>query len=146
MAIADLHPMFTGYRGRMGKLVHYDRRGTHCVRRHVVPRNPDTAAQKAVRAGFREAVHAWQALPASEKDIWNHKARYKPLTGYNLFVSWFIRQNHASASLRLSSVHAAVPSISGSFQPCIHSVIAAMPPAECVHYGHMRPVSPGTGL
>ena len=133
MALATLHPMFMDTSGRMGWLVYYNRRGTQCVRRHVVPRNPDTVAQKLVRTGFRDAVHAWQVLPDSEKVQWNRKARYKNSTGYNMFVSNYMKQNLPAASRLCSGVRAASPSQSTPNPLCIHSVGGSIEAAEGLH-------------
>lgn len=62
------------------------------MRPYLVPRNPDTAAQRTVRGSFRDAVHTWQGMSLEEKREWNFRARYKSATGYNLFVSHYMKQ------------------------------------------------------
>jgi hypothetical protein len=50
------------------------------------PTNPQTEAQQAWRAIFSAGVAAWQALSEEAQDIWKEEARYRPLTGFNLFL------------------------------------------------------------
>ena len=89
-------------RGRMQDAVLCRRRGREYMRPYLVPRNPDTPAQRAVRGSFRDAVHAWQAMSTGEKNQWNFRARYKAATGYNLFMSHYMKQT-CSASYRSAS-------------------------------------------
>jgi len=145
MALATLHPMFMNTSGRMGRLVYYNRRGIQCVRRHVIPGNPDTAAQRAVRSSFADAVHAWQALADQEKAMWRQKARYRNVTGYNMFVSRYMKDNLPAASGLSSGVQQASPSLSSANPPCIRSVDAGIQAAEHLHYAGMQQVKPGKG-
>ena len=93
MAKAELNPMFISLRGNLGNLIHYRRYGILCVRSRITPKNPDTPAQRMNRRTFADAVKSWQVLPLSEKDLYNRRARKKPLSGYNLFVSEYLKEN-----------------------------------------------------
>ncbi len=75
MAHAKLDPMFTELKGRLGNVVFYKRLGKQCLRRYVIPRNPDTEFQRANRHVFRDAVISWKVLPTEEKDAWDFKVR-----------------------------------------------------------------------
>lgn len=88
---------------RQDGLVFYSRRDRSYCRRYVIPRNPDTALQRANRSRFSEAVHAWQALSASEKDEWKRKARITPCNGYNLFLPVYIKTKINTVELRCTS-------------------------------------------
>jgi hypothetical protein len=77
--------------GCVGTLVFYMNQGQAYARSYVVPRNPDTSAQRKRRALFADAVRAWQSLPDMQKDLWKHKARRLIMSVYNLFISIFCR-------------------------------------------------------
>ena len=57
MAIANLNPILNSINGRVGNIVFYKRLSTHCVRVHVIPRNPNTLLQRIVRHTFADAVY-----------------------------------------------------------------------------------------
>jgi len=57
------------------------------------PTNPQTEAQQAWRALFATGVSNWQSLSESAKNEWRGKAKYKPLTGFNLYLrTWLLAQ------------------------------------------------------
>ncbi len=97
MARVKLSSMLTEADGSMDRIVHYNRLGTQCARRHVIPANPDTEAQRVNRRAFADAVKAWQALSEDEKKFWNNKAsilRRKGKTGktgYTVFISNYLK-------------------------------------------------------
>jgi len=97
MARTKLSSITTQAAGKMDKVVHYNRLGTQCVRRHVIPANPNTEAQRGNRTTFADAVKAWQQMPDDEKIFWNKKAaalRRKGKngkTGYSEFLSHFLK-------------------------------------------------------
>ena len=93
MAIIQLNPMLVAMRGAIGGIVLYNRYDRQCARRHVRPANPDTEAQRAVRRTFGDAVRSWQGLSAEEKDSWTRRARKLSMSGYNLYISRFMREN-----------------------------------------------------
>jgi hypothetical protein len=91
--------MFNNSNGKMDKVVHYNRLGTQCVRRHVIPHNPDTEAQRENRSTFADAVKAWQLLPDEERIYWNKKAAAlhrkgkNGKTGYSVFLSHYLKNS-----------------------------------------------------
>ncbi len=92
MATAIPGIMINSLHGRLGNLVFYMRKGTQCVRVHVIPRNPDTEAQRAMRRSFADAVRSWQAMSADERYAYNRKARYLNMSGYNLYISNYLKR------------------------------------------------------
>ena len=96
MARVTLNPMFHRLSGNMGRIVHYNRYGQQYCRVHVMPKNPRTECQQAVRATFADAVRSWQQLDSVEKARYNRKVRYKKMTGYNLYISTFMKANAPS--------------------------------------------------
>ncbi len=133
MATAKPNILINSISGRIGNVVFYLNRERQCVRTHVIPRNPDTEAQRAVRRSFGDAVHLWQAMSPDEKYSYNRKARYLNMSGYNLFISNYLKkimQDEAKSkvpfptwNLELSTFHLfpvpehsrRVPSVSESY-------------------------------
>lgn len=95
MAKSKLNPIFTKINNHMGNIVFYKRRGIQCLRKYVIPRNPDTEAQRANRHTFRDAVKSWKELPGSEKDIYNRKVlkMKTSMSGYSLYISEYMKRN-----------------------------------------------------
>ena len=54
------------------------------------PTNPQTESQQAHRQKMTNAVAAWQGLTDEQKEIYNEIARYKPYSGYNLYLKEYI--------------------------------------------------------
>ncbi|HSA14296.1 MAG TPA: hypothetical protein P5346_06070, partial [Spirochaetota bacterium] len=75
MGIATLHPLFTGISGRIGGIVFYSYNDVTYFRAYVVPRNPDTAAQRNNRSLFARAMKAWQALSRFDPSRVRHATR-----------------------------------------------------------------------
>ncbi len=92
MATARPNILINSISGRIGNVVFYKRLGVQCVRLHVIPRNPDTVAQRVVRRCFGDAVRSWQAMTEDEKYSYNRKARYLNMSGYNLYISNYLKR------------------------------------------------------
>ncbi len=145
MAQAFLNPVFTGISGKVGGLVLYEWNGRTLMRRYVVPRNPDTPAQRANRDLFREAMRSWQALADSEKASYNRRAARLRMTGHNLFISCYMRihspaqpelpvnkANDAAApgfSARIYSSHVRTLSVAA---PCHREMRVPSPPDQAI--------------
>jgi len=104
-----LNPIFQSLSGRVGELVFYNAYGRQYARAYVVPRNPDTSAQREGRARFADAVKAWQNLPEIHKEIIRIRAEKQGRTGYNLFISAYLAGDDTSASLHPSFIYYATP-------------------------------------
>ena len=98
MALVHCNPVIEGFSKKSGNLVFFISRGKCFVRRHVIPRNPRTERQQFGRAAFAEAVRLWQELPEYKKAQCSCKARMRRTSGYNLFISRFLRDAWARAS------------------------------------------------
>ncbi len=103
MATAATNILLNSISGRIGNVVFYTRSGKQCVRTHVIPRNPDTEAQRAVRRSFGNAVRSWQSMSEDEKYAYIRKARYLNMSGYNLYISNYLKR--VMQSLNLTSTH-----------------------------------------
>ena len=97
MATVKLNPVFEGISRRMGDMVFYRRYGKTYVRRRALVNNPNTPAQQRARSAFRDAVKAWQGLDQAEQERWRGLGRSKNRTGYNMFISGYMRRNDREA-------------------------------------------------
>ena len=100
MATVRLTATITGLSGRVGDTIYYTCRRKTFQRAVSAQHDPKTPRQLAMRDTFRAAVRAWQALSADEKAELNRRAAKKLSTGYNLFLSAFMRacRDRAGAS------------------------------------------------
>lgn len=99
MAKAKLNPILTSMHGRIGNMVFYRRRNKEYVRMYVIPRNPDTESQRIVRRTFADAVKSWQAMTGDERYKFNRKARYLCKSGYNLYISEYMKTRISAMSM-----------------------------------------------
>jgi hypothetical protein len=102
MAIITLNPLVSKVSGRAGSVVWYKRLNTQCIRIYKIPRNPNTFAQKSNRQSFADAVKSWQALTEEEKNKYNRKAHNLNMSGYNLYISDFMKE-HIPAGCKYNS-------------------------------------------
>ncbi len=107
MATATPNILIKSISGRIGNVVFYKRRGTQCVRTYVIPRNPDTQAQRAVRRAFSDAVRSWQSMSPDKKYAYTRKARCLNMSGYNLYISRYLKR--AAQTTDLTSTHELKP-------------------------------------
>ena len=55
-----------------------------------IPAEPGTPAQQSNWTKFANAVLAWQALTPEQKAVYNTRAKYKNLSGYNLYLREYL--------------------------------------------------------
>jgi hypothetical protein len=91
-AILVLNPVIFKISGYLYGFVFYMRNGKQCVRDYVIPNNPDTDAQRKVRHTFTDAVKSWQLLSLDEKHRHNRKARNLQMSGYNMYISIYMKK------------------------------------------------------
>lgn len=81
-----------GARGSIGKtLVASSWRGVPYARQHVVPSNPQTTDQTAIRTLFAYLREMWKLAPAEVFATWDAFAQGRPFTGMNKFVGENVR-------------------------------------------------------
>lgn len=81
--------------GQLAKtLVYMKWKGINDVRQHVIPANPNTAAQQTQRGYIADAVALWHATGWTPEDLtsWNRYAgvKPKPMSGYNAYTSDYL--------------------------------------------------------
>ena len=126
MAIATLNPFLVSISGRIGCLVFYPRKKKQCIRMYVVPRNPDTILQRNVRRSFADAVKSWQALTTEEKYKYIRRARGTNMSGYNLYISEYIKETISTRSNSELKISFQDLLYSSGVQRHIHSVSASL--------------------
>lgn len=57
------------------------------------PRYTRTDGQGTLRDKFAAAITAWQALTSQQKQVYNTDAIGKKMSGYNLFISNYLKNN-----------------------------------------------------
>ncbi|NLV66263.1 MAG: hypothetical protein GXY14_01175 [Spirochaetes bacterium] len=91
MAKVILKSYLKSIHGRVGNLIYYNVHGNQYIRSYSVPYNPRTFKQQKNRRAFRDAVMEWQSLAPHTKDTYRTMARGKPISGYNLFISLYMK-------------------------------------------------------
>lgn len=92
--------MSFGGRGQIGKaMVAQKWRGVQYVREYVVPANPRTTAQQAVRSLFAYLREMWKLAPSEVLLGWNAFAQGRPFTGMNKFVGENVRVLNGEADM-----------------------------------------------
>ena len=69
--------------------------GEQVVAKHefYIPANPQTESQQANRSKLADAVAEWKSLTIEQKEVYNQRARYKDLSGYNLCLREYLLSN-----------------------------------------------------
>lgn len=81
-----------GARGSIGKTIVASKwRGVAYARQHVVPANPRTTAQQAVRTLFAYLREMWKLAPSEVAPAWDSFAQGRPFTGMNKFIGENVR-------------------------------------------------------
>jgi len=82
------HPIFGIYQRRHSRL------GTSTAKmKFYSPVPPKTPLQLGSWLVLYEANQAWHELTEEEKEIYNERAKSRPLTGYNLFIREYRKEN-----------------------------------------------------
>lgn len=97
-------------RGTLADSVVYQRRrGQVMGRKYHVPKYKRSPGQDSQRNLFAAAVIAWQALTENDKNYWRARATGMTMTGYNLFIKWYLLLPPPSTTplifSRLNNVH-----------------------------------------
>ncbi len=93
MANVELASFLKSVNGRIGNFVLYNSYGKEYLRIYVKPENPDTNGQRIVRKTFGDAVRTWQSLTDDEQLKYNKKAYRLKLSGYNHYISLYMKDN-----------------------------------------------------
>jgi len=98
-----LNPVFESMRGNLDGIVYYTCHGKVRARLYAVPRDPKTPAQRARRRAFSDAVAAWKMLSVEEKNCWKAHGKRKRVSGYNAFISAYLKKETAPTTVQSQS-------------------------------------------
>lgn len=87
MATIIFAPIISEARGKVSDCVFAVWKGRPYIRQRVIPANPQTAAQTAVRESLARCVDLWQSIENQLKEIWNTYATGYRMSGFNKFMS-----------------------------------------------------------
>jgi len=88
-------------RKSMGEAITYSFwRGINYVRARIVPHNPQSSKQTAVRAVLSDGVSKWRFghISQDDKNWWNTYAKGLGESGFNRFMRVYIESNYDSDS------------------------------------------------
>ena len=76
-------------------------RGINYIRTRVVPHNPKTSAQTAVRSVLTDGVSKWRfgMISQSDKNFWNTYAKGLGESGFNRFMRSYVAGNYAAGEV-----------------------------------------------
>jgi hypothetical protein len=118
MALVIPSPLIEYMSGKVGSIVCYRRWNKQYARQHVKQRESNTEAQKTMRHTFADAVKSWQVLIKNEKDKFNRRARHLNMSGYNLYISQYMKKSisavRKASGIASSSLMLRFPSVSPS--------------------------------
>lgn len=86
MARIYLSPLIVDIRNKQSDTVFSKWKGINYIRSRVVPHNPKSAAQVAIRDALAELVALWQDCYASVKLNWDEWASGRDYSGFNKFI------------------------------------------------------------
>jgi hypothetical protein len=78
--------VYQGVRAGLGNLPEYPRLNVQ-RRRWVMPNDPKTGPQLAVRLLFKISVDNWQHLSSPSKKLWRTLGHAKNMSGFNAYMS-----------------------------------------------------------
>lgn len=76
-------------------------RGINYIRVRVVPHNPQSTAQTAIRQALTDGVSKWRfgSISQDDKNWWNTYARGLGESGFNRFMRLYLQQNYSGGSV-----------------------------------------------
>lgn len=82
-------------------------RGINYMRARVVPHNPQTTAQTAVRQALSDGVSKWRfgVIPSASKAQWNTYAKGLGESGFNRYMRKYMEANYADGAVVSPQVH-----------------------------------------
>lgn len=124
--------------GQIAKTMVYSSwRGVKYVRRHVVPANPQTTAQQAVRKTFALLREIFKLAGLELSAPWDAFAQGRPFTGMNKFVGENVRVLQGQADLTNVIIS---PGARGGLPPV--GIVVTSPVAGEAHVAITMPVLP----
>ena len=75
-------------------------RGINYIRERVVPHNPKSVGQIAIRGALTDGVSKWRfgLIPQNSKNWWNTYAKGLGESGFNRFMRRYLEDNYSAGS------------------------------------------------
>lgn len=105
---AILSVLLSDLRGKAGNVVASAWKGINYFREHVIPANPNTAAQQTQRACMTRGVAWWHDIEAQVQDECKRLVAGLPLSGFNGFIKRNVKDMADSVDLRIIPLNADV--------------------------------------
>jgi hypothetical protein len=86
MARIYLSPLIVDIRNKQADTVFSKWRGINYIRSRVVPANPKTAGQVAIREALARLVALWQGFGVNTKDNWKYMMSGREKSGFNHWI------------------------------------------------------------
>lgn len=112
MAKVTFSPLIVAASGSVKDTVFSKWKGKNYIRARVIPANPNTAAQQAVRESLARCVTLWQSFEAQIEAAWNLYAGPYGYSGYNAFVKANRATEQAGTELQATPPNADVTAVS----------------------------------
>ncbi|MFB3896960.1 MAG: hypothetical protein ACE14V_11730 [bacterium] len=93
--IAEQFPLLSMQaRGKSGNVIYQvvNKTGTQYARKHVMTPDKQTAGQILQRDKLIAANYSWRTLSESEQNKYNNRAKKLQMSGYNLFLSEYMKK------------------------------------------------------
>ena len=81
-------------------------KGVNYLRQRVVPHNPQSVAQTAIRTVMTDGVSKWRfgSLSQLHKNYWNTYAKGLAESGFNRFIRSYVAVNYAAGAKKTPAV------------------------------------------
>jgi hypothetical protein len=75
-------------------------KGINYIKTRVIPNNPQSSAQTAIRTVMASGVSNWRfgAISAGAKTMWESYAAGTGMSGFNRFIRYYQRDNYDNAT------------------------------------------------
>lgn len=76
-------------------------KGVNYIRARVVPMNPKSEAQTAIRTVLSDGVSKWKfgLITGLKKDFWNSYAKGLAESGFNRFMRMYVKSNYDEGTI-----------------------------------------------
>ncbi len=111
MATLIFSALLSDARGKIGDVVFSGWKGRAYVRRRVVPANPNSALQQAIRGAMTLCVASWQSFSVNEQNSWLSYASSRSISTFNGFIQSNVSQEKTDDWRILTPANADIDSI-----------------------------------
>ncbi len=76
-------------------------KGINYIRSRVIPHNPNSVSQQAIRTVMTDGVSRWRfnGVSGLKKDFWNSYAKGLGESGFNRFIRMYVGSNYSAGTV-----------------------------------------------